>query len=139
MRRQPSFDEQVYRMGLVWPELTLRRRVRQVEAVWIGELRPSPMSANYCVRVQFRPQWRPEVRVLAPQLEIREGASCLPHVNDDGSLCLHVQGEWQNWMYLADYFIPWISSWLYFYEVWYATGFWVGGGTHPGKLEHRSE
>lgn len=125
-------------MGLVWPELTLRRRVRQIEAVWVGELRPSPMSSNYRVSVRFRPHWCPEVRVLSPQLDIREDASCLPHINGDGSLCLHVQSEWRYWMYLADYFVPWISSWLYFYEVWHATGLWLGGGTHPDKPEHRS-
>ena len=138
-RRHPSFDEQVYRMGVVWPGLALRRRVRQLEAVWVGEFQPSPMSANYRVSLRFRPRWCPEARVLTPKLEIREDASCLPHINADGSLCLHAQGEWQGWMYVADYFVPWISSWLYFYEVWHATGLWLGGGTHPGKPEHRSE
>jgi hypothetical protein len=38
----------------------------------------------------------PDARVLAPRLEIREDATCLPHVNGDGSLCLHIQGEWQS-------------------------------------------
>src|SRR6202140_4787428 len=138
-RRQPSFDEQVYRMGGVWPGLALRRRVRQVEAIWFGEFRPSPMSASYRIGLRFRPGWCPEVRVLKPKLEIRQDARCLPHINADGSLCLHVQEEWRGWMYVADYFVPWISSWLYFYEVWYATGLWLGGGTHPGRPEHRSE
>ncbi len=137
-RREPTFDEQVYRMGIVWPGLTLRKRVRQVEAVWVGEFRPSPKSVNYRIRVRFRPAWCPDVQILAP-LEIREGATCLPHINGDGSLCLCVQDEWQSWMYVADYFVPWISSWLYFYEVWYATGLWLGGGTHANKPEHRSE
>ena len=137
-RRQPSFDEQVYRMGVLWPGLALRRRVRQIEAVWVGEFRPSPMSVNYRVSVCYRPRWYPEVRVVSPKLELREGATSLPHVNGDGSLCLHVQEEWQTWMFVADYFVPWISSWLYFYEIWFATGFWVGGGTHPAKPEHRA-
>ena len=42
-------------------------------------------------------------------------------------------------MYVADFIPPWVSTWLYFYEVWYATGNWHGGGTHPDKPEHRSE
>jgi hypothetical protein len=63
----------------------------------------------------------------------------LPHINPDGSLCLHVMGDWQPWMYIADYIVPWVSTWLYFYEVWYATGNWFGGGTHPDKPEHRSD
>jgi len=138
-RRQPSFDEQVYRMAIVWPGLVLRRRVRQVEAVWVGQFQPTPLSADYRVSVRYRPGWGPSVDVLAPKLEIREGATCLPHVNGDGSLCLHISGEWQSWMYVADYFVPWIGGWLYFYEVWYATGYWIAGGTHPDKPEHRSE
>jgi hypothetical protein len=40
---------------------------------------------------------------------------------------------------VADYIIPWISCWLYFYEVWLATGTWIGGGTHPEKPEHCSQ
>src|SRR5690348_7538104 len=99
-RREPSFDQQVYRMGVVWPHLALRRRVRQVEAVWVGDFQPSPMSAKYRVRVRHRPAWYPEALVLAPKLEIRKGADSLPHVYGDGSLCLHVQGDWQAWMFV---------------------------------------
>jgi len=46
-------------------------------------------------------------RVFAPP---NAPARCLPHVNADGSLCLHVQGEWQPWMYMADNFVPWITQ-----------------------------
>lgn len=138
-RRQPTLDEQVYRMGVVWPTLALRKRVRQKEAAWVGPFQPSPLSANYRVCVRYRRGWCPEARVLSPKLELREGANSLPHVNGDGTLCLHVQGEWQSWMFVADDFVPWISSWLYFYEVWFASGLWIGGGTHPNKPEHRAE
>ena len=27
--------------------------------------------------------------------------------------------------------VPWASLWLYYYEVWHATGEWLGGGEHP--------
>jgi hypothetical protein len=33
-------------------------------------------------------------------------------------------------MPLAMTVIPWISEWLYFYELWLVTGEWLGGGTH---------
>jgi hypothetical protein len=98
-----------------------------------------PLSEEYVVSLVYCPGLNPETRVLAPELKVREGFKDLPHINPDGSLCLNVLGDWQSWMYLADYVVPWISAWLYFYEVWHATGFWHGGGTHPDKPEHRCE
>jgi hypothetical protein len=135
----PSFDQQIYRMGVLWPKFALDKARRQVEAIWKGFLQPSPMSENYLITLRYRPAWNPETRVLSPELKVREGFKDLPHINPDGSLCLHVMGDWQPWMYIADYIIPWVSTWLYFYEVWYATGNWLGGGTHPDKPEHRSD
>lgn len=137
-RHALSFDQQFYRMGVLWPKFCLVRAKRQTEAVWKGFLQPSPLSENYLVTLRYRPGWNPETRVLSPELKIRDGFKDLPHINADGSLCLHVIGDWQPWMYVADYVIPWLSTWLYFYEVWYATGYWLGGGTHPDKPEHRS-
>ena len=137
-QRRPTLDEQIYRMRVVWPDLQLRNRKRQVEATWKGAVQPAPMCERYVVWIRYRHGYSPEVHVLNPKLKIREGASCLPHVYDDGGLCLHDYGEWESWMFVADYFVPWISSWLYFYEVWYAVGLWLGGGTHPDKPEHRA-
>jgi hypothetical protein len=97
------------------------------------------MSDSYNIRVRLIVGWNPVVRILKPELTIRKGFKTLPHINADGSLCLHVLGEWQPWMFVAETIIPWASSWLYFYEVWLATGAWFGGGTHPEKIEHRSE
>ena len=138
-QHEPSFDQQVYRMSVLWPKLALDQARRQVEAVWQGFLQPSPLSENYLIRLRFRTGWNPETRVVSPELKVREGFKDLPHINPDGSLCLHVMGDWQPWMHVADYIVPWVSTWLCFYEVWYATGNWFGGGTHPDKPEHRSD
>jgi len=138
-QHEPSFDQQIYRMGVLWPTFCLDKARRQVEAVWKGFLQPSALSETYSVTVRYRPGRNPETRVLSPELKIRDGFKDLPHINPDGSVCLHVMGDWQPWMYLADYIVPWLSTWLFFYEVWYATGNWFGGGTHPDKPEHRSD
>ena len=35
-------------------------------------------------------------------------------------------------MPIADTIIPWTSEWLFFYELWLATGGeWLGEGEHP--------
>jgi hypothetical protein len=136
-QHRPSFDEQIFRMKFVWPGFALSRSVRQIEALWTGTLRPSPISDEYSVTVLYRPGLLPEVRAISPELKVREGFTDLPHVYPNGSLCLSVLGDWEPWMYVAEYIVPWTSEWLLFYEFWHATGFWYGGGTHPDKPEHR--
>ena len=31
---------------------------------------------------------------------------------------------------ISNTIIPWTIEWLYFYELWLATGEWLGGGEH---------
>jgi len=138
-QRRFTLDEQAYRMSVAWPGLRVTRKQRQSEIVWVGEIQPTPLSENYTVSIRLCQRWCPEVRVLHPRLKVREGAPTLPHLNTDGSLCLHVEGEWHSGLFVAETTVPWASAWLYFYEVWSATGWWLGGGTHPEKPEHRSE
>ena len=47
----------------------------------------------------------------------------------DSSLCLHVPEDWNSGLFIADSIVPWTYEWLYFYEIWLATGEWCGGGT----------
>ena len=101
--------------------------------VWVGELQPTPLSRVYRVRVEYQPQHgRPKVTVLDPPLELADGKTSLPHVFHGGDLCLHLFGEWNEGRLLTD-IIPWASEWLYFYELWLATGEWFGGGEHPPR------
>jgi len=136
--RSPTLEQQLYRMRVLWPGFQVSRMKRQVEIVWHGDLQPTPLSKQYRISIKCLPNRLPKAFVLSPALKLRDDAKCLPHVYQDGSLCLHDYGEWQPWMYVADYFVPWICCWLYFYEVWYAVGYWEGGGTHPEKPEHRA-
>jgi hypothetical protein len=133
-----TLEQQMYRMKLVWPAFEVRHQRRQVEIVWVGPVQPSALSETYTLCLRLRQGWCPEARVLKPRLGIRDDAERLPHVNGDGSLCLHIDGEWTSTMFVADTTVPWASTWLYFYEVWHATGLWLGGGTHPDRPEHRS-
>jgi hypothetical protein len=135
--RQFTLDEQIFHMSAQWPQFQLVRRRRQVVAAWRGSIQPTPLSDIYVVCLRFRPGWCPQVRVLAPELKPREGVDGLPHIYPDGSLCLNQSGEWHRGMLVAT-FIPWASSWLYFYEIWHAIGLWLGGGTHPDRPEHKS-
>ena len=50
-------------------------------------------------------------------------------------ICLYRHREFTKDKFLANTIIPWTVEWLYFYEIWLATGEWCGGGEHPGESE----
>jgi hypothetical protein len=107
-----------------------RVELRRGTLIWTGELQPTEISRRYVVRVTFGHDRLPLVRVVSPVLEPRPGES-LPHVYEDGTLCLYSRGEWDPSMFLAWTIIPWTSEWLINYEIWVATDEWYGGGEWP--------
>jgi hypothetical protein len=48
-------------------------------------------------------------------------------------ICLYhpIEDEWTSKSWLKDTLIPWAIEWLLLYELWLATGKWLGGGEHP--------
>ena len=84
--RSLTIEEQILRMQSVCPSFKLRRVRRQVDATWIGEVRPTPLCDLYTVSLRHRTNWCPEVRVLSPALRIRQGAKSLPHIYRDGGI-----------------------------------------------------
>ena len=126
-----SLKDQVGRMEACQPQFSVKRW-RGKELEWEGSLRPTPACETYRVRVTYRLGGYPQVFVLSPPL--RNGAENAPppHMYNDKSLCLFFPEakEWDSSMPIAETIVPWASSWLYFYEVWLATGVWSGGGRH---------
>lgn len=104
--------------------------MRRRRLSWVGKLRPTPLSAEYTVRISFSPDRFPRIYVLVPELATRPGES-IPHMFTGGSLCLHKESEWSGEMFLVDTIVPWTCEWLAHYEVWLVTGVWYGGGEWP--------
>ena len=100
---------------------------------WVGKIQPAPYCECYEVEIQYRTntkfQPRPRVFVRNPLLQKRDGRGC-PHRYGDKEPCLYYPpaNEWNPSMLLAYSIVPWTSRWLYFYEIWLATGEWHGGG-----------
>jgi hypothetical protein len=124
------------RLSLTQQALDLRGRFPQgtvrltaARLVWIGTIQPTALSRTYRVQVTYRTDRLPQVRVL-DVLEGRPGEP-LPHVYNDGTLCLHLPGEWAPDMFIVDSTLAWTAEWLFNYEVWKATGEWHGGGEWP--------
>jgi hypothetical protein len=124
------------RLLATYPQFETRASSRQ-RAVWRGTLQPTELSNVYTVEIAYTLAQRPDVRVLDPQLEVHPNRKRLPHVYPGNKLCLYTFGEWYPGLYIANTIVPWISLWLFFYEIWLLTGKWKGGGTHPDWSQHR--
>jgi hypothetical protein len=129
LREQSAF------MKLWWPDFATSVRSGKLTAV--GDLVPSPLSATYTVRIALQGGGRPEVRVVSPELKARDDGGQIPHMYGQERLCLYLPwaGQWTAEKPIAVTIVPWASMWLYFYEVWRATGEWLGGGVEPGENE----
>jgi hypothetical protein len=132
-----TISEQVYFMRAIYPQFRVTTN-RGNRARWTGDLRPTSMSDTYAVEISYTVPRCPEIRVLTPELRVRPGHKRLPHVFEENRLCVHQAHEWTGNLILARTVVPWTIAWLYFYEIWFATGFWEGGGTHPDLPEHES-
>ncbi|MGI8423715.1 MAG: hypothetical protein ACR2NO_06330 [Chloroflexota bacterium] len=131
-------------MQSVFPGFSLRLREKGQRAEWTGRLRPTALSQTYVVRIAYQRWDTPRVYVLSPRLEQRPDGRLVPHRYSKSRPCLYLPSanEWDSDRYIADTIIPWTSLWLYFYEVWLATGDWLGGGEHPeaeGKTDLLAE
>lgn len=126
-----GLNEQKAYMQLWWPNFF--SRVRDGVLMAEGELLPNELCATYLVQISMFGGARPEVRVVSPVLEPREKGGLIPHMYSQERLCLYLPGtrQWSPEKPIAVTTVPWTSMWLYFYEVWRATGTWLGGGVEP--------
>ncbi|MBL0385620.1 hypothetical protein JJB07_03060 [Tumebacillus sp. ITR2] len=117
-------------MKLRYPEFT--ERISSNRVVWIGKLTPTPLSETYSVLVEFSGECDISIKVISPPLRMR-GTEKIPHMYDQERLCLFYPRtqEWDNTKFISKTIIPWTITWLFFYEMWHATGEWLGGGKHP--------
>lgn len=134
VRQKPlSVMQQVLRMKTLHPQF--KEVVRRNKVVWAGTLRPGPRSNTYTIKVAYELGLTPRVSVLSPLLESRTDDERIPHLFNDGELCLYfpMYKEWAPDKLIALTIIPWASLWLYYYEIWHATGEWLGGGIEHGR------
>ena len=102
-----------------------------------GELQPSEISNLYFVDLRYAPPKHPRVVVHQPDL-VADLDGHLPHIYQDGSLCLFKPGQWTHGDPIATTILPWTCEWLLHYEFWRATGEWCGsGGDHVGPVDRR--
>ncbi len=103
---------------------------------WFGKIKPTALSKEYTVILKYQPGKSPRVWVVGDELEKLDDPN-FPHKynidveNKMVRICLYRYSEFNSSKLLSNTIIPWTIEWLYFYELWLATGEWLGGGEHP--------
>ena len=149
MARSKSFGPPPKTIGIREQAMFIRMRLPGFKTkfngptlIATGDIQPGELCKTYRVRLEYRVGRPPRVRVLSPALQTR-GEEQIPHMYLQKHLCLYLPwgGFWGPDMELAKTIIPWASLWLYYYELWHATGEWLGGGHQPGDNEtiHKEE
>ena len=117
-------------------------RARQLN-FWF-EITPGSFGRTYRCLLTVMPDGRtPVLLVMSPDLQALAGKKKIPHtyshVGSGTKLCLWFpkSQDWIPQMKFGDTYIPWAAEWLYYFEVWLATGEWEGGGAHPDAAPKR--
>lgn len=125
-----SLARQATLIEIIYPNLSTEI-TSNGELIVIGNIKPTPLSRDYTVKITYVIGYSPIIEIINPKLN--DGSKKLPHVYKKENLCLFYprNKEWTKYDYIADKIIPWTSLWLYYYEIWNITGEWKGGGKHP--------
>lgn len=79
------------------------------------------------------------IEVIDPPISPLKKGGRIPHTFKDNNLCVHKRGEWDSTKLIQDTIIPWVSLWLYYYEIWKITGEWLGGGHQVNSSHNKPE
>jgi hypothetical protein len=99
--------------------------------IWRQTVKSSPLGGRYLIEVRWLGVGKAHVLVVSPRISHPEGKR-IPHTYPDIDglvcMCLHLSEEWSGRQSIASTVIYWAIEWLYYYELWVATGEWHGGG-----------
>ena len=130
-----SYDEillQVQKLREQYNNISYKSR-RDCFTVFI-KLKPTEESLTYTVKMRcYVGASKVNIYVVNPMIKRHLEGELVPHMYKDGALCLYYpkQKEWSIEDDWTETLIPWISLWLFYFEIWKETGEWLGGGKHP--------
>jgi hypothetical protein len=140
-KQRLSVRQQRAHMMRVWPALDSHFEGGLL--VVSGLVQPTPITREYRVRLTYRDYEKPKVSVVSPKLERRPQApdAPIPHTYEyltpgkERPCVYYPRLDWNSSMLIATSVMPWLLSWLVDYEVWHATGEWLGGGKPHGSTK----
>lgn len=124
-------SQQVFVMKQLFPQFEAVWDQNQV--TWTGKVTPTPMSDTYKIRIEHSLEDMVRVWVIDPPLRELPNGKPSFHLYPEGCLCLYwpKMKEFTRKDLIAKTIVPWISVWLYYYELSLITGTWLGGGHEP--------
>lgn len=133
--RRLTVAQQAARLRSRYP--SFRIRCHRGRLLCKAMIQPLDICEIYTVRVEYQLGGLPAVKVVSPALQKRPDGTRCPHLYADDEPCLYrpVRKDWDASRPIADFIIPWLSLWLFYYEIWLTTGAWLGGGEHPHATE----
>lgn len=117
-------------------------RLKNDRLYWKDMLQPTALSKEYEVTITCKQHGSPEVWVHVGEVQDIDD---IPHkyetdkVNNLVKVCLYLPGEYRPEWRFSQTILPWTIEWLYFYEIWLATGNWCGGGHHPIATDKKAK
>ena len=140
--KKPTLFQQKVALGANYPDGKCNITGQRLS--WLARIRPTPISQEYHVRLIWEIGKPPKVWVFGDELQRLDDPD-FPHKYGIDKkekmvwLCLYRYEEFTSSKFLSNTIIPWTIEWLYFYEIWLATGEWCGGGEHPPEGEPKVE
>ena len=133
-KRNIRLFDQMMTLRAAYPSASCE--LRNGTLFWFGKVKPTSLSREYNVALTYSNSQVPKVWVIGEELPKIDDPN-FPHKyeidpqNNMVRICLYRYREFTKDKFLANTIIPWTVEWLYFYEIWIATGTWCGGGEHP--------
>lgn len=129
----PTIGQQLYALKALYPESVCRAKNGMIR--WKANIKPGPLCDEYSLRIIWDGRSAPVVWAGGGAISRCDDLSSVPHKFrvDKSSweiqLCLQ-KNDWKGNHLIAETFVPWAMEWLVHFELWLATGEWLGGGVH---------
>jgi hypothetical protein len=129
-KRVHGLHEQAANIRLICPNFTYH--VARGVLVGKGTIRPAPHCNTYVFEITYRMGEQPTLKIIDPPLCCRADEPKIPHTYGPDEPCVYRPGiDWSEKDLIGSTIIPWLATWLFYYEIWQAVGVWLGGGEHP--------
>jgi hypothetical protein len=126
--RSLSMRDQRARFRAAHPEFSTQLSGSRL--VCSGRIQPTPLNNDYVVKITYEFRHTPTVDVEEPRLQRRQPDERIPHTYQGDRPCtFRPRVDWKSDQNLA-LIVPWVSIWLFSYEVWLGTGTWLFGGVN---------
>lgn len=122
-------------MRSTFPNWVVKYDMRSQRLLCIGEIKPSAWSNAYIVKIDYSFRKSPNLEVLSPKIiTVNKFGNKIEHIYSDNVPCTYYPKakDWTPAKYIT-IIVPFLSSWLWFYENWHITDEWTGSGIHPTK------